>query len=66
VLSETVLVLVIGKQRWLTKWALDPCGIFNSLVAKTMLEGLRVRVGAGVREIAEMNQKLSEDPKFGC
>jgi hypothetical protein len=35
VLSETVLVIVIEKQLWLTNWVLDPCGIFNSLVAQT-------------------------------
>jgi hypothetical protein len=40
VLSETVLVIVIGKQLWSTKWVLDPCGISNSLVAQTLSEGL--------------------------
>jgi len=46
VLSETVLVIVIEKQLWLTNWFLDPCGIFNSLVAQTLSEGLRARARA--------------------
>jgi hypothetical protein len=49
VLSETVLEIVIEKQLWLTNWVLDPCGIFNSLVAQTLSEGLRVRAGVRAR-----------------
>jgi hypothetical protein len=51
VLSEAVLVIVIEKQLWLTNWVLDPCGIFNSLVAQTLSEGLRVRAGARARRL---------------
>jgi hypothetical protein len=51
VLSETVLVIVIEKQLWLTNWVLDPCGIFKSLVAQTLSEGLRVRVRARARRL---------------
>lgn len=42
VLSEMVLVIEIGKQPWLTKCFLDPCGVFNSLVAQTLSEGFEV------------------------
>jgi len=70
VLSETVLVIVIEKQLWLTNWVLDPCGIFNSLVAQTLSEGLRVRAGARARRLPvdpvrlDVLQTLNRTPKI--
>jgi len=49
VFSETVLVIVIEKQLWLTNWVLDPFGIFNSLVDQTLSEGRRA--GARARRL---------------
>jgi len=49
VLSETVLVIVIEKQLWLTNWVLDPCGMFNSLLAQTLSEGLRVSTSTSTK-----------------